>query len=136
MSEPLETPPAHTSAPFDPAGKTVRQVADHIERALRQSEIEPEWVDAANLVGDPNEDYFGLVDTRDWQDGGLPRRRLALSVARGHSEGWMIQIDFIQFIEVGEAGHWKSQPVLRIKTLSRTQAWAVAAVVSRMLDID
>jgi len=136
MSEPLETSPVHNSAPFDPAGKTVRQVADHIERALRQSEIAPEWVDAANLVGDPNEDYFGLVDTRDWPDGGAPRRRLTLSVGRGHSEGWMIQIDFIQFIEAAEAGYWKSRPVLRIKTLSRIQAWAVAAVVSRMLDID
>ena len=73
MSELLETA-AHASAPFDPAGKTVRQVADHIERTLRQSEIEPEWVDAANLVGDSNEDYFGLVDTRDWPDGGAPRR--------------------------------------------------------------
>ncbi|BCZ85498.1 hypothetical protein PTKU64_91730 (plasmid) [Paraburkholderia terrae] len=136
MSELLEPQVLHASTTFDPAGKTIRHVVNHIERALRQSEIEPEWVDAANLVGDPNEDYFGLVDTRDWPDGGAPRRRLALSVARGHSEGWMIQIDFIQFIEVGEAGHWKSQPVVRIKTLSRTHAWAVAAVVSRMLDID
>jgi len=132
----LEPPAVHASTPFHPAGKTVRQVVDHIERALRRSEIEPEWIDAANLANDPNEDHFGLVDTSDWPDGGAPRRRLALSVARGHSEGWMIQIDFIQFIEVGEAGHWKSQPVLRIKTLSRTHAWAVAAVVSRMLDID
>jgi hypothetical protein len=136
MTELLEPPAAHASTPLDPVGTTVRQVVDHIEHALRRSEIEPEWVDAANLVGDPNEDYFGLVDTRDWPDGGTPRRRLALSVTRGYSEGWMIQIDFIQFIESGEAGHWKSQPVLRIKTLSRTQAWAVAAVVSRMLDID
>ena len=136
MSELLEPPVVHTSTPFDPAGKTIRQVVDHIERNLRQSEIEPEWVDAANLVNDPNEDYYGPTDSRDWPDGWSARRRLALSVARGNSEGWMIQIDFIQFAEVAEAGHWKSQPVLRIKTLSRTQAWATAAVVSRMLDID
>jgi len=136
MSELLEPPALQASTPFDPAGKTVREVVDHIGHALRRSEIEPEWVDAANFVGDPNEDYFGLIDTRDWPEDGTPVRRLALSITRGHSEGWMIQIDFIQFIEVGEAGHWKSRPVLRIKTLSRTQAWAVAAVVSRMLDID
>ena len=136
MSELLERPALQPSTPFHPAGKTIRQVVGHIECALRQSEIEPEWIDAANLVNDPNEDYFGLVDTRDWPDDGGPRRRLVLSVARGYSEGWMIQIDFMQFFEVEEASHWKSQPVLRIKTLSRTQAWAVAAVVSRMLDID
>ncbi|MGF6851124.1 hypothetical protein [Paraburkholderia sp. CI3] len=136
MSELLEPPVVHASTPFDPAGKTISQVANHIARILRKSEIEPEWIVAANFIEDPNEDCYGLSASRDWPDGSAARRRLALSVARGNSEGWIIQIDFVQFIALGEAGHWKSQPVLRIKTLSRTQAWAIAAVVSRMLDID
>ncbi|MBB5420681.1 hypothetical protein QFZ99_007986 [Paraburkholderia atlantica] len=136
MSELLEPPVVHASTPFDPAGKTISQVVNHIARTLRQSEIEPEWIVAANFINDPNEDCYGLSASRDWPDSGTARRRLALSVARGSSEGWIIQIDFVQFAPVGEAGHWKSQPVLRIKTLSRTQAWAIAAVVSRMLDLD
>ncbi|MGF6292445.1 hypothetical protein [Paraburkholderia youngii] len=136
MSELLEPPVVHASTPFDPARKTISQVVNHIARSLRQSEMEPEWIVAANFINDPNEDCYGLSASRDWPDSGTARRRLALSVARGSSEGWIIQIDFVQFAPVGEAGHWKSQPVLRIKTLSRTQAWAIAAVVSRMLDLD
>ncbi|MGF6547197.1 hypothetical protein [Paraburkholderia youngii] len=87
-------------------------------------------------MNDPNEECYGLSGSRDWPDGWTVRRRLALSIARGNWEGWFIQIDFIQFVALGDAGHWRSQPVLRIKTLSRTQAWATAAVVSRMLDLD
>jgi hypothetical protein len=48
----------------------------------------------------------------------------------------MIQIDHIRLIEQGESSHWRSWPLMRIKTLVRSQAWSVAAVVSRLLDID
>ncbi|MGF6472681.1 hypothetical protein QFZ89_007932 [Paraburkholderia youngii] len=136
MSELLEPPVVHASTPFDPAGKTINQVARHIGRILCRFELEPVWIIAANVANDPNEDWYGLAGSRDWPDGLSARRRLVLSIAHVNSEGWIIQVDLIQFVELGEAGHWKSQPVLRVKTRSRTQAWATAAVVSRMLALD
>ncbi|MFX1670898.1 hypothetical protein PWR63_01085 [Paraburkholderia sp. A2WS-5] len=46
-------------------------------------------------------------------------------------------IEHVRFHEKGDGnGHWGSVPLIRIKTLNRTLAWSVAAVVSRLLDID
>ena len=61
---------------------------------------------------------------------------MILSVERGTSEGWIIHVDSVEFIVNNFDEFWKSIPVMRIKALSRSQAWAIAAVVSRMLDID
>ncbi|MCR4469857.1 MULTISPECIES: hypothetical protein [unclassified Burkholderia] len=136
MHQVLDLPVVRVNSPFDPVGRTVAAVVEQIELALRKTEIEPEWVSLANHFADPNEAVYGLKPTSNWPDAGGRRRRVSLSVERGSSEGWIVQVDFVSFHEAGEGGHWTSQPVMRIKTLSRSQAWAVAAVVSRMLDID
>jgi hypothetical protein len=125
------------AAPFDQVGKSVIDVVRQVERALARTEIEPEWVSVANTVDDPNEEHYGLRPATEWPDTFARRRRLSLSVERGASEGWIIQADFIRFVEDGEgSGRWQSFPLMRIKSLSRSQAWTVAAVVARLLDID
>ncbi|KVR82495.1 hypothetical protein [Burkholderia vietnamiensis] len=136
MSEVLDLPVELANAPFDPVGKTVGGVVRQVELALRKTEIEPEWVSVANHFADANEAVYGLKPTAEWPEVGLRRRRMSLSIERGTSEGWIVQVDFVCFHEAGEGGYWASQPVMRIKTLSRSQAWAIAAVVSRLLDID
>jgi hypothetical protein len=125
------------AAPFDQVGKSVIDVVRQVERALARTEIEPEWVSVANTVDDPNEEHYGLRPATEWPDTFARRRRLSLSVERGLSEGWIIQADFVRFVEDSEgSGRWQSFPLMRIKSLSRSQAWMVAAVVARLLDID
>lgn len=136
MSLLMDLPVALAAAPFDPVGKTVAEVVDQVEQALRRTEIEPEYVSIANFMDDGHAARFGLPGSSPWTDAFVGRRRLSLSIERGNSEGWIIQTDFIRFVEQGEGGHWQSQPVMRIKTLSRSQAWSVAAVVSRLLGLD
>jgi hypothetical protein len=141
MSHLLDLPVALAAAPFDPVGKSVGEVARQVEHALARTEIEPEWVSVANSVDDPNEQMYGLRPSAEWPNTFSRRRRLSLSVERGTSEGWIIQADFVLFVEDGQAGdrwqsRWQSFPLMRIKSLSRSQAWAVAAVVSRLLDVD
>jgi len=135
MFETIDLPAAVTAAPFHPEGKTVAEVVDHVSRVLRKTENEPEWVTHANFIDADCPDRFGLGPSARWPDD-QPNCRLGLSVERGNSEGWIIRADSIKLIHNDEAGFWKSIPLLRIKTLSRSQAWAVAAVVSRLLDID
>jgi hypothetical protein len=137
MSEILDLPVALASAPFEAPGKTVAEVVREVSRALYRTEIEPEYVSIANFIDDANEAHYGLLGASAWPEVyGSRRARLTLSVERGHSEGWMIQVDHVCLVEEGDTNHWRSLPVMRIKTLGRTQAWAVAAVVSRLLDID
>jgi hypothetical protein len=136
MSETLDLPVALANAPFDSAGKTVGEVAKQVRRTLRKSEIEPERVTAANFMEDENEAQYGLKSSAEWPDTGSTRHRLCLSVARGNSEGWIVQVDFVRFVQTSESGHWNSLPLMWIKTLNRAQAWSIAAVVSRLLDID
>jgi hypothetical protein len=135
MSQTLDLPVALASAPFDPVGKTVAEVVDQVSRVIRRTEIQPEWVSLANLFDDANQARYGLHANVPWpeQEG---RRRLSLSVERGNSEGWIIHVDTVHLLETGETSCWHSQPLMRIKTLSRSQAWSIAAVVSRLLDID
>ncbi|WP_229014142.1 hypothetical protein [Paraburkholderia gardini] len=127
---------ALSHAPFDPLGKTVGQVVRQVEQALARTEIEPEWVSVANIAEDNDEALYGLRSEAEWPDTQAARRRLSLSVQRGTSEGWIVQADYVHFVENGPAGTWQSFPLMRIKSLSRSQAWAVAAVVARLLDID
>ncbi|CAG9255027.1 conserved hypothetical protein [Paraburkholderia unamae] len=132
----LDLPVALAAAPFETVGMTVRQVVSQIERRLRQSELDPEWIDVANVADDAHEARFGLRGDAAWPHTSARHARLCLSVATGHSEGWHVQIDFVLFVEDGERGGWRSQPLVRIKVLTRSHAWSVAAVVSRLLDID
>jgi hypothetical protein len=135
MSETIDLPAALAAAPFHPAGRTVDEVVEHVSRVLRKTENEPEWVTHANFIDAACPDRFGLGPSAPWPDE-QSNRRLSLAVERGNSEGWIIRVDSIELVHNDEAGFWKSIPLMRIKTLSRSQAWAVAAVVSRLLDID
>ncbi|MBR8085514.1 hypothetical protein KDX23_22520 [Burkholderia vietnamiensis] len=136
MSHVLELPVDLANAPFDPVGKTVGSVVRQVELALCKTEIEPEWVTVANHFADANEARYGLKPDSEWPEVGGRQQRLSLSVERGMSEGWIVQVDYVRFHEADEGGHWTSQPLITIKTLSRSQGWAIAAVVSRLLDID
>ena len=135
MPETMDLPVALTAAPFDPEGKTVAEVVDHVSRVLRKTGNEPEWVTHANFIDADCPDRFGLGPSAPWPVE-QSNHRLSLSVERGNSEGWIIRVDSVELVDKDEAGFWKSIPLMRIKTLSRSQAWAVAAVVSRLLDID
>jgi hypothetical protein len=133
MSEVLQRPTAVQTDPFEPAGMTLGAVVRRIEKVLRATENEPEWLAVANSMDDAMQSVYGLLSTAPWPETGGTRARLRLSVERGNSEGWIIQTDYVRFVE---PGWWKSQPLIRIKSLTRQQAWAIAAIVSRMLDID
>ncbi|MFC0403180.1 hypothetical protein [Paraburkholderia rhizosphaerae] len=138
MPDVLDLPIARGAAPFDPIGKTVSEVVRQIEEALRHTEIEPEWVGIANTIGDDDESLYGLRPSAQWPECERTRERLAISVARGRCEGWIVQVDHVCYRVAAPtgAGSWQSTPLLRIKSLSRSQAWSVAAVISRMLDVD
>lgn len=129
---------ALAGAPLDLDGKTVGQVVDAIGRHLRRAELEPEWVIAANFINDANDSMAGLKADAPWPPAAdlHNRRRFCLSVETGRSEGWLVQIDHVCLHKAGDSGHWSSVPLVRIKTLTRSHAWAVAAAVSRLLDID
>ena len=131
----MDLPVALAAAPFDTVERTVGQVVQLIGQRLRRAELDPEWAVAANWVDEANDSVFGLKADAPWPEC-VDRDRWCLSVASGHSEGWLIQIDLVRLHKAGDDGHWSSVPLVRIKTLTRSHAWAVAAAVSRMLDID
>lgn len=135
MSQTLDLPVALAGAPFDPDGKTVSEVVDHVTRVLRKTGNEPEWVTHANFIDADCPDEFGLGPSAPWPVTGTTSR-ISLSVGRANSGGWIISVDLIEMTRSEQAKSWKWIPLLRIKTLSRSQAWSVAAIVSRMLDID
>ncbi|MCX4152289.1 MULTISPECIES: hypothetical protein [Paraburkholderia] len=136
MSQLMDLPVELAAAPFDPVGKSVAKVVDQVARALRRTEIEPEWVSIANYMDDPNEKQYGLRPATEWPATFARRHRISLSVERGTSEGWIIQADFVRVVDEADGGGWQSIPLMRIKSLSRSQAWTVAAIVARLLDID
>ncbi|WP_321810292.1 MULTISPECIES: hypothetical protein [Burkholderia] len=125
-----------SSAPFDLAGKALEEIVQYVERMLRSTELEPEWVVAANLVARSNEALYGLKPSSVWPCDDTNRRRGRVSVERGTSEGWIVVVDSVWLAAEGGSGHWRTQPLIRIKTLTRSHGWAVAAVVSRLLEID
>lgn len=130
--------PAHAvHGRFDTSDKTVSEVVAHLERQLRVAEIEPEWLDAANFVGNDCETLYGLLPTSPWPEGGSPRNRLVMSVSRATSECWTIQVDHVEFIQNSTlAGRWTSVPLIRAKSIARSDAWTIASAISRMLGID
>ncbi|CAN7794222.1 hypothetical protein LJR267_009467 [Paraburkholderia hospita] len=135
MSETFDLPVALAAAPFDPEGKTVDEVVTHVERALRQTENEPERVSSANFVNDANADLYGLSGNASWPET-CSTKRVSLSIERGNSEGWIIRVDVVELVVNGDTRFWKNRGLMRIKSLSRSRAWSIAAIVSRMLDLD
>jgi hypothetical protein len=136
MPETLDWPVDLAQQSFDPVGLTVDAVVDRVSRTLRRLDIEPEWVSIANLMDSKDHNLYGLPSTARWPEAGSRQRRLCLSVERGSSEGWLVQTDFVQLVEDSAGMSWRSQPLMRVKTFNRSQAWTIAAIVARMLDID
>ncbi|HDR8993604.1 MAG: hypothetical protein ACN6QT_06015 [Burkholderia contaminans] len=117
-------------------GKTVEEVARYLEQALRAAGLQPEWVIVANQSRYANEAVFGRKPQSQWPIGAENQRRSSVSIQRGMAEGWIVHIDTTwRDAELG-VGHWRTQPLIRMKTLTRSHAWAIAAVVSNLLDID
>lgn len=122
---------------FELAGKTVEVVARYVEQSLRATELEPEWVIVANHFKNMNEAVYGPKRWSGWPVSDEHRRRSSVSNERGRSEGWWIAlvVDDVWLHDGGAADHWRTQPLICIEMLSRSHGWAVAAVVSNLLDI-
>lgn len=120
---------------IDTTAKTINEVVVLLQRQLRAAELDPEWLDAANFAHDPNQGRYGPPPNALWplMSGD---RRLGVSVSRGSSEGWMIEIAFARWIGIPDNGHWQHAPLIRGKSLTRSHAWSVAAAIARILDID
>ncbi|KUY49072.1 MULTISPECIES: hypothetical protein [unclassified Burkholderia] len=136
MSEVLERPVSRSQDAFELEGKTVEEVARYIEDSLRATELEPEWVFVANRSMYANEAVFGRKPWSKWPAAGENKRRCCVSIERGQSEGWIVRLDTVWLGAALGVGHWRTQPLIRIKTLTRSHGWAVAAVVSNLLNID
>ena len=137
MSETLDLPVDLAQEQLDPLGLTAQAVVDRIGRTLRRLEVEPEWVCVANMIDDEKHNMYGLPSTAIWPEAGSRHRRLRVSVERGCSEGWLVQTEFVHLTQGSDGcAAWVSQPLVRAKTLTRSQAWTIAAIIARMLDID
>jgi hypothetical protein len=135
MSEVLEKPGLPAVGETALLGKTIEEVARYIKRALLAAGLEPEWVSAANVTPCLHEAVFGARDTSYWPIACQPRRRNSVSVRRDRSEGWRVTIETVWFQDDSSGGHMRTQPLICIHTLTRSDGWAVAAVVSNLLDI-
>lgn len=130
-------PVADAPTKFTPVlteGKSIAEVVDQIAAALRGTELEPEWLDCANFPGDCNEALYGPKPDRPWPTLGA-RDRLAVSLNRGCSEGWIVYVDHIGY--AGEAPKRISalQKLMIGKTLSQQHGWNLVFAISRMLDV-
>ncbi|WP_175657506.1 hypothetical protein [Burkholderia ambifaria] len=131
MAEILDLPVELANVPFDPVGKSVGDVAAEIDRALRNAGLEPEWVVAANQYAEASEELSGLRATSAWPRALYRAGHTSVSVIR---LDWLtgVQVNFIRAVD----GHRRIQPVIRIGARSRSHAWAIAAAVSRLFDLD
>ncbi|MBW5285250.1 hypothetical protein BurGSRB05_24725 [Burkholderia gladioli] len=117
------------------ADKTVEEAARSIDQALRVANLEPEWVIVANRSTFGSEAVSGVRPWARWPTAGEDRLRISVSIERGASEGWIVRVDSVWLQVEGLTDHWRIQPLVRIKTLTRSHGWAVAAFVSSLLDI-
>ncbi|WJN72028.1 hypothetical protein [Burkholderia anthina] len=131
MSEVLDFPIEVASMPFQPVDKTVGEVAEEIDQALRNGGLEPEWVLPANQYANASEELCGLRATSAWPKAPYLAGHTCVSVVRFD---WTagVQVNFIRAVD----GHRRIQPVIRIGARSRSHAWAIAAAVSRLFDLD
>lgn len=103
-------PVADAPTKFTPVlteGKSIAEVVDQIAAALRGTELEPEWLDCANFPGDCNEALYGPKPDRPWPTLGA-RDRLAVSLNRGCSEGWIVYVDHIGYAGRGAETYFGS----------------------------
>lgn len=121
-------------APVITEGKTVAEVLRQLEDGLRGTELEPEWLNAANLPNDDNEAMYGLKTNRPWPVLGA-RDRLAVYLQRGWSEGWGVFVDRIGYIGNAPNLTTTAQKLLIGKTLTERQGWEVVRAIAKMLDV-
>jgi len=130
-------PVADAPSKFSPVitkGKTVDEVVQQIYASLRSTELEPEWIDAANFPGDGNEALYGPKPDRPWPELG-PRDRLAVYLQRGLSEGWIVYVDHIGYAGEAPSRTTALQKLLVGKTLSQQHGWDLVRAISKMLDV-
>lgn len=127
--------PVDSNAPIDTAGKSIEQVSSAICSFLRRSELEPEWLCAANLTDDPHEEAHGARHSRLWPEC-TALDRLSVSVCIGTSEGWIVHVDWITWRAGDDTveRRYSVMPLLRAKLLNRNQAWSLARVIAQKLD--
>lgn len=131
-------PPVADAPPkFSPVlteGKSIAEVLDQITAALRGTELEPEWLDPANFVGDCNEALYGPKPDRPWPTLGA-RDRLAVYLHRGCSEGWIVYVDHIGYAAEAPKHSSAVQKLVIGKTLSQQHGWNLVRAISKMLDV-
>ncbi|QEZ48816.1 hypothetical protein [Cupriavidus oxalaticus] len=120
-------------APVLTEGKTVADVVRQLEDALRGTELEPEWLNAANFPNDDNEAMYGPKPSRPWPVLGA-RDRLAVYLQRGWSEGWSVFVDRVGYIGNAPNLTTTAEKLLIGKTLTERQGWDVVRAIAKMLD--
>lgn len=121
-------------APIATESMTIAAVASAITRQVRGTGLEPEWLLATNYENNEDEARFGLKCSRPWPELGA-RDRLAISVNRGWSEGWIVHVDLIQYVTHGHDGSHVLRRLLYAKALVRDRAWELAQAITQMLDV-
>lgn len=118
---------------IDTSGLTVEQVESQLYTMLRGMELEPEWITATNRYRD-NERTHGIRADAPWPELGA-RDRVAVSVFRGSSEGWTVNVDQIHLTQDASGPHWAVRKLLCAKVFGRDLAFSIARVISEALDL-
>ncbi|MGF6649610.1 hypothetical protein OKW34_000172 [Paraburkholderia youngii] len=121
---------------LDVEGKTVGEVCSMLCKVVRGTELEPEWLVAANTLDDPNEATSGARMDRVWPADSV-WNRVAVSVDIGRSEGWIVHVDWITRTEIPDvAGRgYAVMPLLRAKVFVADQAWQLARFIANAIDV-
>ncbi|MGF6969574.1 hypothetical protein OKW43_006669 [Paraburkholderia sp. WC7.3g] len=121
---------------LDVEGKTVEEVCSMLCKVLRSTELEPEWLVAANMLDDPNEATSGARMDRVWPADSV-WNRVAVSVDIGRSEGWIVHVDWITRTEIPDAvgRGYAVMPLLRAKVFVADQAWQLARFIANAIDV-
>jgi hypothetical protein len=121
---------------LDVEGKTVGEVCSMLCKVLRSTELEPEWLVTANMLDDADEATNGARMGRAWPADSV-WNRVAVSVAIGRSEGWIVHVDWISRTEIPDAvgRGYAVMPLLRAKVFVADQAWQLARFIARAIDV-
>ncbi|WP_246392639.1 hypothetical protein [Paraburkholderia youngii] len=121
---------------LDVEGKTVGEVCSMLCKVVRGTELEPEWLVAANMLDDPNEATSGARMDRVWPADSV-WNRVAVSVDIGRSEGWIVHVDWITRTEIPDVvgRGYAVMPLLRAKVFVADQAWQLARFIANALDV-
>ncbi|MCP3018203.1 hypothetical protein [Cupriavidus basilensis] len=120
-------------APIETSGLTVEQVESVLYALLRGMEIEPEWITPTNRYRD-DERIHGLHAGSLWPELGA-RDRLAVSVFRGWSEGWTVNVERIHLVTDASGQYLAAQKLLCAKVFGSDLAFMIARVISEALDL-